>query len=952
MKKLGAALFFTGALCYVLVNEDVSEAETTQGQVAPTIKDKITQFFQSDAERLEKIKEIQTAAINANYGKADYLLNEYEKKYGADDASKAERVRLLALTNHADEALDAIKPLLDNDPTNKNLIDIQSYALAHSMRTPNPAEGAAMAMSNGEYQKSLALYQEVLKAKPNDKAALLGIIRVELLLSDYDTAAKKLAEYKASFGEDPQYQMEQARYFAFNGNPDKAIELTKELLKKEPKNSSVLEIKAFAEAHPNTITLTANPEFTEVSPEVAQAADAMTVDNYRKAADLYQQALKKNKDDKAAILGLTRIDLFQEKYASALKRLEGYKASFGEDDNYNTERARYYALNGQSKAALDILGPLLQKDPTNDVLLDIKNYALKNKAAPTAQVAPAQAATAQATAKTKTKTAAAVPTPAPTVSPISKANKLASRAYYEEKPDLYIQSAQSYTDGGDNTKALEMIDEALGMSPDNIAYLKEKVKIGQQMDDQRVVHDTSLQLYGLIDDDEVILNLARSANRLNHLDESANYYATYTERHPDNPLAWREYAYVESWRGDDRKAMAILDHYRDLFWDTDEYLADRVRISSGAGFQTEALQTVNSVYTRIPDNYDLNYGNTTALYYKNRPIDMFASLERVNQIAPNSQETKGLNAFIKTPYRSNVSLDTYYSDDTDTVKIGRATLSGQYFTSPLTSYLVDVTGERITASIASGLNPIEGGNALDIYKFDVGVNHRLDPHLALQAKVGVADATDDHTFLIYTADAYLSVVDNFQMQLEVSRDFYDESPLSVSLGVVQELEQVIMDWQPCIECNINLVGQHASYSDDNKMRMVSLTPTAQIIGAEKFNIIMGLIGEWQSYSLQLTDGYYNPADYRYYAASTNIYFKINDDVGYEITLALGRQKDETFSSWKPANDLSAKAHIGIYRDWYLEMSAGASTRGRGIIANPTLGTYKVYSGEVKLTRRF
>jgi YaiO family outer membrane protein len=122
---------------------------------------------------------------------------------------------------------------------------------------------------------------------------------------------------------------------------------------------------------------TTNPEFPEMSTEDKTAKQALEKGGAN-AINIYQQAIAKNNQDKVASIGLIRAAIQQKKYDMAAKELALYRKKFGEDDRYLTEQAHYYSKTGKKQQALAILGPLLQKDPTNDALLDIKMDALAN----------------------------------------------------------------------------------------------------------------------------------------------------------------------------------------------------------------------------------------------------------------------------------------------------------------------------------------------------------------------------------------------------------------------------------------------------------------------------------------------------------------------------------------------------------------------------------------------
>lgn len=792
------------------------------------------------------------------------------------------------------------------------------------------------------YNKDSQLSLGSSNATPAEKNAAITRIQNYSLEGDYKDAETSLSDYQKRFGIDDAYTTEEARYLALNGNSQDALKLVEPLLKKDPKNSTLLIIKNYALTHSATATATAtaissNPEFPEISPEVQAAEAASDAGDYTKAMLLYKQALSKSPDDKSALIGLARTYLFLENYTTGESILGQYKQKYGEDDRYLTEKARDLAFRDHSQQSLDVLAPLLKKYPSNDALLDIKNYATKRlKSHPEGL----KHAVEETTVKT--------------IPPIITANNAAAFARRRgTDANDYAIAAKDYLDANDAKNALVMINDALKLDPVNSKNLLMKAEIAKSLNKKAQVYQAYQQLYAMNPTNpKIILGLARAAGDVNKLDQSSCLYQRYLKMVPNDKKAWLEYAYILSWRGNDRYAVWTLDKYRRRFGDSDNYLAERARILASATRYTESFAVVNRVLPRLPNNYDLNFANTTDFYYNNQPIEMYKSFKRVRAIEPNTDETNGLWDLINTPYRSNIGLEGYYSRDSDGIRISRLPISAQYYLSPLTSFIANVTPERLSAPMGGGLNPIEGGHAISLPGFNIGANHRISPNLALQGLIGAQYASNNQKSFNYEADAFINPLDTLTINLQAKRAFYDLSPRAVSLGVKQNLGQVTLIWQPCLQCYLTVNGQYATFTDTNNMRLVDFSPSVEVISSAKFNVKLGIEGEYFKFAKQLYDGYYNPSNYKYGSGVADIYYKYSDNIGYETSIGLGLQRDETFTSWRAANDYSVKAYYGIYQDWYLVLSGAYSTRGRSIALNPGIGTYWIYAFDAAITRRF
>ncbi len=761
------------------------------------------------------------------------------------------------------------------------------------------------------------------------KDSAIQNIQAANLRGDYQTAEKLLAEYQPQYGNDTDYLIEKARYFALNGNPKEALKMVEPLLKKDPKNSTLLDIKNYALAHPTIVAITQNTEFPLISPDTEKANDASDAGHFQQAILLYKQVLSKNPNDKAALIGLARNYLFLNNFKAGEEILAQYKNKFGEDTQYLTEKSRDLALTHHPHQSLDTLAMLLVKDPTNDILLDIKKYAndaLKN---PSKKIAGVN-----------------------TISLIESANKAAAFANQTKTSSAYAAAAQQYLNANDPKHARIMINDALSLEPSNFNYLLLKTDIAAELDDQSTLYKTYLQLYKMNEyNPRIVLGLARAAGRLNHLDQSNRLYERYLKISPKDKDAWLEYAYIQSFCGNNRRAIYILDEYHKRFGDSDVYLAERARIVASAARYTESFAIVHELLPRLPKNYDLNFANTTDFFYSNQPIQMFSSFKKVRAIEPNSDETNSLWSFIDTPYRSNIGIEGYHSIDTDSVKIGRVQLNAQDYLSPVTSVIGNVSNERLSASFVSGLNPIQGGKLIHLYGANIGLNHRINSKVALQGLVGGQDASNGEKSFNYEADALMNPSEVFGLNLQVKRAFYDQSARAVSLGVKQNLGMVSAIWQPCMDCTIFANAGYATFTDDNTLRILELHPQIQFLATEKFIINIGVDTLFNKFGRVVNDGYYSPTNYRYGGVITDIYYKYSDNIGYETSIGLGTQHDETFTAWRPADDYSFKAYYGIYQDWYLTFTGAFSTRGRSIANNADNSTYKVYAVDITITRR-
>lgn len=948
MKKLPIVLICS--LVFPSINyAEGNNATADNGGFFSNLSAKVTGFLGSNSvdakdEKQNLIKQIQKYSLSGDYKNSETSLNEYKNKYGEDESYLTEKARYLALTNQSRSALQLVNEMLAKNPNDKTLLDIKIYALSHkegSTDTAQPSQGHNLDANAN------------VKTNSQDDIAE---INSALLSGDYNKGRELLDKYKSVHGEDEPYLIEQARYLALTHHSQEALQIVEPLLVKHPTNKTLHDIKEYAkrnEPKTETITETKTETKTEIvadthgqveSQSVTEKQDVVSVNESIKK---YKAKLHKNPNDKEAMIALINTHLQMGDYYHARHNLKIYKKKFGSDETYLTEKARYFALKGKYRDALKVTKPLIKKYPENKTIRNIHDYAaasLKNQPADRNSILNGATVSHQnqdAGAVNVEASQERISEPTPPVSHV--------KPYAKTKPVNNVSSMK-----------VKHADQAHAVGAQRVRVvdntLNELVINGErerQLDHKYTAYYYYSQAYMLAPNNpEVVLGLARTSGRYGETDESVDRYCQYLRMRPTDRKIWLEYAYMQSWRGNFRDAIKILDNYELAYGRDQEYLIERARVLATANRPTESLAITNALLPSLPENYDLHYAKTVSQYYNHQPIEMFQSLNEVNRLSPESEQTAGLNDFIRTPFKSNIGLDYYHSSDSDTIKINRATLLGQYYLSPVSSLVGNIAKENLYASHTSGLNPIEGGHSLNLYSINGGANYRLNPHLFLQGIVGGQHADDDENAMTYQADAFITITDTLDVNLLAKRSFYDVSPRAVSLGVKRNLNQMDVLWEPCVQCYVNLNGSYSTFSDSNTETYASLLPAVQVLSTQWYNLRLGVNGTWYQFSEQYNNGYYNPENYRYYGFIADVYIKQSDNVGYEVTLGLGTQKDETFTSYTPANDLSAKAYFGIYKDWYFVLSGAGSTRGRSIGNAQNLGDYRIYSFDAMLLKRF
>jgi len=512
---------------------------------------------------------------------------------------------------------------------------------------------------------------------------------------------------------------------------------------------------------------------------------------------------------------------------------------------------------------------------------------------------------------------------------------------------IQFRLAKTYSYVDQPGKAIAPCSRALAIDPNNADYLTGCAQLASWAGDLKASEDWySRILAAHPDDDAVLLNLARTRSWAGKLDQSGKDYRRYLAKHPKEKEVWIEYARVESWRGNYPVALDTLEHYRREFGDSEEYRREKARVLAWAERPALSMQINDPLLRQHPDDYELNYTNTVALNNARRPTDALNSLKILQRLRPESKDTYDVSRVVRTPLRSNVSLGLNYYNDSDDITVTRTSLYGEYVLNPQTRLLAGLGDHHLKAKIGSGYETAGGQDSIRHSELWVGVRHRFNPLAELEAVAGAGEIQHGGSYNPYRVTLDLQPRDNLKFALERQHELYSVSPRSVSLGIKRDANRVRVEWQPDLRWVVDAAATGESFSDGNKRWSAELAPRRAIVRTEKWNVDLGVSGEWFGFDRDPGNGYWAPASYKRYAATGFFYYKIDDDDGISVVTSLGWHKDNTQSSFAFGHDVAVEGIFGLYKDWQLRVTLGHADRGQ-----PT-GAYRGYSAEAVLTRRF
>lgn len=560
--------------------------------------------------------------------------------------------------------------------------------------------------------------------------------------------------------------------------------------------------------------------------------------------------------------------------------------------------------------------------------------------------------------------------------------------FFPNNVKLLQSIALQYTYAKQYSKALPYQDKALALDPNNLTYLKNKADILIEMKNYKGAYLVYQKILALSPND--IKSLLSMADALTVLQQYQFAFQTYNkvlELQPRNKTAllgiidlyliqnsyektlkaidyYLQFypkdksqrilaANIKTWQEAYGQSYKLLQNYKNTFGPDLNYQRTTAYLYSLAGRPDLSNEILAPLLAKHPNDYDLMQTKTYADNNSGHILEALMDLEKVNQLKPNIPDTQRLNAEILTPLRSNIGADGYFFRGSDSIRIARGGLNGVYFLSPLTQLSAGVSEENVQAAPDSGLTPIYGGTGVNFVNYWVGATHQFSPKYALTGRLGNNQIINQNNNLNYQAAALFRLNDYVSGSIESTRTVYDTSPLTLSLGINQNLYGLNLNLRPGLDTYIELKGQYLTYTDGNSEWLGKIYPHKTVWVYEKLKLDLGIETYLYGYAEQLNNGYYDPSFYQIYSAVGVLNYRPNANTNYVLRGAAGPQKDETFQNYALGWDVAGQAEYGIYQDWYLSLTASYSNQlgGAATVGTPADG-YHCYDFSARLVRRF
>lgn len=516
-----------------------------------------------------------------------------------------------------------------------------------------------------------------------------------------------------------------------------------------------------------------------------------------------------------------------------------------------------------------------------------------------------------------------------------------------EDPDIQYKLSQSYALTNWPKQALAAMEKALQSEPENPVWLADRARLANWVGNYGAASDSYRRLLALDpEDDELRFKLARSRLWMGSLDASVSDFREYIENNPDHAEAYIHYADAEAQRGNYPAAMAALEDYAWQFGKTEAYVRQKARVLAWARRPTEALKLMGPIIANEPENYAMRYSETVAYKYANLLTNALDGLDIVQELQPDSLDTKNLKQFIKTPLRSNVSFGGTYYSDSDELAMTSSKLKGFFFLRPGTRLSAGLETDRLSAKTLSGLEHIDGGKRASHDRAWIGISHRFMPSLLAGVEAGASKAEDETEAPTYRVRLHYQPRDNITLTYERDYGYYVLSPRTVSLLIIRGMNRLTLSYEPSLLYTLYASVGYDTFSDDNARWEAMLAPRRSILRTEDINLDIGISAFAFGFDEDFNNGYYDPERFQSLMVNAYGYVKLSGNHGLGFLASGGLQKDEDVAGYHLGGSANVEGTFGIYNRLMLKVRGSALHNVRS-----NTGNFEAYLVEAYLTLR-
>lgn len=412
--------------------------------------------------------------------------------------------------------------------------------------------------------------------------------------------------------------------------------------------------------------------------------------------------------------------------------------------------------------------------------------------------------------------------------------------------------------------------------------------------------------------------------------------------YPEDAAAKKDLARYLLWTGAYAEADALL---APMAATDPEAAALQANNAAWAGKIDQALQLNAAGMQKSPPDFLAQFTQAVALRQTAQAYRAWPHVDAAEALQPGGKDVNDLRRGTRVHTASEVVAGWTLLDDSDDIRAERFGLSAAVRLSDDWRLIGGWSNTDYRAPIGGGYEPVSGGDSIDDRQYWLGVAVTPAPDTRITAQLGRSetDADDDTTGLLRVDQR---INDDFSFSAGYDRNRLGISPRSVSLGLMRDQFVGQIHYTPGYHWTFDAFGSYQEIDDGNNRSEWQLAARRAVVRSSKLQLDLGGEVQWLSFANATGNGYYAPDSYKRAALTASAYLPFSDDVGLYARAGVGLQRDESFSSWKSANDISVELIAGIFSDWELRISAGYSDRAQ------QAGLYDANSFGVQIKRRF
>lgn len=375
-----------------------------------------------------------------------------------------------------------------------------------------------------------------------------------------------------------------------------------------------------------------------------------------------------------------------------------------------------------------------------------------------------------------------------------------------------------------------------------------------------------------------------------------------------------------AWQGDYSGAIAILNKLPE----NKKNKAFRSRVLAWGNFWNSALAINTPLLDSDPKNGSLAWTQALAESKSFWPQQALKPFSVVQQTSPVSRDTRDLALAVRLPIFSSVGLGYDHYSDSDQIHRDALMADANVRVSDRLRLLAEAGHILYTAPSGGPFAPIYGGSSANDVRGLLGFRYALSPATLITMRFGSSYIDRLGSETVGNIAFQRQANDALHWSIAFGRDRVDASPLS--LRIMENKALLSGVWRPDLENTVIAQVDAGRFSDGN--RRITVLPTWKHTAYTSSKLILsgGLTGEYQHNSENANNGYYSPDNYRRIQPFVLAYWNLGPEVGLSVAGAVGVQRDETFTKWRAANDVSARLTLGIFTHWQLVGLAAYSQR--------------------------